>query len=187
MTTSRPRPSTRPSAGPKPGSIRPDSSIGTRTGRPWTRESSKSSAPAPGAMWTIPVPRRARPRPRGSRDGRCRSAPAASSNGPSYSSPTSSSPRARAVVLLARSLRQPPIAVAQPVFGVGLDRGGDVRGQRPRRRRPHDERLALASLQREPDVERGMLELLVLAGRSARAARARSRSGGTTRVARWPL
>ena len=38
------------------GRSRPDSSIGTSTGRSCTRPSSKSSVPAPGAMWTMPVP-----------------------------------------------------------------------------------------------------------------------------------
>ena len=36
--------------------MRPDSSIGISTGRSNSRASSKSSAPQPGAMWTIPVP-----------------------------------------------------------------------------------------------------------------------------------
>ena len=42
-----------------------------------------------------------------------------------------------------------PLAVLAPaVFGVGLHGGGDVRRQRPRRRRPDDERLAVAVEQR---------------------------------------
>src|SRR5204863_8914296 len=48
------------------------------------------------------------------------------------------------------------------VPGVGLDRGRDVRGQRPRRGRPDDEGLALARAQREADVERRVLELAVV-------------------------
>src|SRR5207248_3034164 len=43
-------------------------------------------------------------------------------------------------VELAVLLREPPTAVAQAVVGVRLDRGRDVRRQRPRRRRPDDER-----------------------------------------------
>src|SRR6185369_1175177 len=39
--------------------------------------------------------------------------------------------------------------------------GRDVRRERPRRRRPDDERLALALLQREADVERRVLQLAV--------------------------
>ena len=60
-----------------------------------------------------------------------------------------------------------PVAVlAAAVLGVGLDRRGDVRRQRPRRRRPDDERLALALQQREAHEERRMLELdvVLLAG-----------------------
>src|SRR5439155_8887106 len=59
-------------------------------------------------------------------------------------------------------LGQPPAAVAEAVVGVGLDRGRDVGRQRPRRRRPDDQRLALAALQWEAHVERRVLELLVV-------------------------
>ena len=56
-----------------------------------------------------------------------------------------------------------PVAVlAAAVVGVGLDRRGDVRRQRPRRRRPDDERLALALEQREAHEERRVLELDVV-------------------------
>src|SRR5207302_1796562 len=50
----------------------------------------------------------------------------------------------------------------QPVGGVWMDGGRDVRGERPRRRRPDGQRLALATLQREAHVERRVLELLVV-------------------------
>ena len=88
------------------------------------------------------------------------------SNGPSYVSPTSSSPR---TVLVNVSLGEPgdhhPLAVlAQPVLLLGMHRGRDVRGQRPRRRRPDHERLALGVPQREPHVERRVGTLLVHAG-----------------------
>ena len=69
----------------------------------------------------------------------------------------------QAVVVLAFA-RQPPLAVTEPVLRVGLDRSGNVGRERPRGRRPHDERLALTLLQREADVERRMLEVLVLPG-----------------------
>src|SRR5437870_148501 len=57
-----------------------------------------------------------------------------------------------------------PFAVAQSVLDIRPDRGGDVRGQRPRRRRPDNERLPLAPLEGEADEERRMVELLVFAG-----------------------
>ena len=66
------------------------------------------------------------------------------------------------VVVLAALLGQPPAAVAKPVLGVRLDRGRDVCRQRPRRRRPDDQRLALAVDEREAHVERRMLELAVV-------------------------
>ena len=59
----------------------------------------------------------------------------------------------RDLVVLTLLLGQPPVPVAEPVLSVRLDRRGDVRGQRPRRRRPDDERFALALLERETDVE----------------------------------
>ena len=62
-----------------------------------------------------------------------------------------------------RLARDPVAGLEEHVLRVGLDRGGDVRGQRPGRRRPDHERLVLAALQREAHVERGVLELLVLA------------------------
>ena len=58
---------------------------------------------------------------------------------------------------------RPPLAVlGQAVVSGRIDGRCHVRGQRPRRRRPDDERLALAPLEREPDVQRRMLELPVL-------------------------
>ncbi len=52
--------------------------------------------------------------------------------------------------------------VVAPVLRVGLDRGRDVRRERPRRRRPDDQRLALAPAKREADEERRMLDLCVV-------------------------
>ena len=92
MITSAASSEASPSAGPNPGSIRPDSSIGTSTSSPWTRERSKSSAPAPGAMWTIPVPSSSTTSSHGMTRWTIPSCAGASSNGPVYSSPTSSSP-----------------------------------------------------------------------------------------------
>ena len=83
----------------------PDSSIGATTGSPSDLPSWKSSAPQPGAMWTIPVPSssptssQATTRWRYGVDGSSR-VPAAkaartagsSSNGPAYSQPTRSVP-----------------------------------------------------------------------------------------------
>ena len=92
------------------------------------------------------------------------------------------------VVVVAPLLGQPPAAVAQPVLGVRLDGRGDVCGQRPRRRRPDDQRLAVAVGQRG-------------SGRTATGARARGSSPrpacsccesevpqrGHHCVERWPL
>ena len=58
--------------------------------------------------------------------------------------------------------RDPAAVGRQAVVRIGLHRRGDVRGQRPRRRRPDDERLAVASAQREADVERRVLHLDVV-------------------------
>ena len=69
---------------------------------------------------------------------------------------------ARDVLVVLTGDREPPEAVAEPVLRVRLHRRRDVRGQRPRRRRPDDQRFALARLQRKADEERGMLELLVV-------------------------
>ncbi len=51
----------------------------------------------------------------------------------------------------------------QAVVGGRVDRRGDVRGQRPRGRRPDDDPLALVVEQREADVERGVEAVLVVA------------------------
>ena len=111
-------------------------------------------------MWTIPVPSVSETSSHGITRWTTPCCAGRSSKGPSYSSPTSSSP------LTTRSysplLAQPPAALAEPVLRVGLDRGSDVRRQRPGRRRPDDQRLVVAPLQREPDVERGMVELTVV-------------------------
>ena len=50
--------------------------------------------------------------------------------------------------------RHPLAGVLLAVLRVGIDRCRHVRRQRPRRRRPHDERLAVAPLQGEADEER---------------------------------
>ena len=57
--------------------------------------------------------------------------------------------------------RDPFAVLAQPVLGVGLDRRGDVRRQRPGRRRPDDDGLAVAVEEREADVERRVAPVLV--------------------------
>ena len=64
------------------------------------------------------------------------------------------------LVLLRRASAQSPSR--SPYSASGLDGGRDVRGQRPGRRRPDDERLALAVLEREAHEERRVLELLVV-------------------------
>ena len=60
--------------------------------------------------------------------------------------------------------RDPLAVLAQPVLRVGLDRRGDVRRQRPGRRRPDDEGLPRPLEEREADVERGIAPVLVDAG-----------------------
>src|SRR5438046_1916691 len=65
-----------------------------------------------------------------------------------------------ALVGIARD-RDPLAVLAQAVLGVRLHRRGDVRGQRPRRRRPDDERLTLPVEKRKADEERGVGLLLV--------------------------
>src|SRR5207253_6946511 len=57
---------------------------------------------------------------------------------------------------------QPPAAVAERILRVRLDRRRDVRGQRPGRRRPDHQRLAVTALQREAHVQRRVLELDVV-------------------------
>ena len=60
------------------------------------------------------------------------------------------------------ALDGPPFeALREPVFGVGVHRGSHVRRQRPRRRRPDDERLPGAAFQGEAHVERGVRQLRV--------------------------
>jgi hypothetical protein len=57
---------------------------------------------------------------------------------------------------------QHPLAVgAAPVRLLRVNRGGDVRGQRPRCRRPDDERLPGPLPQREPDEERRVGAVLI--------------------------
>ena len=70
--------------------------------------------------------------------------------------------------------RDPVAVLTQAVLGVGLDRRSDVRGERPRRRRPDHERLARVVEQREAHEERGIGPVDVaadeLVGRNRRAA-----------------
>ena len=47
------------------------------------------------------------------------------------------------------------------VVDIGMHREGEVRGQRPRRGGPHQERGALFALDREADIDRWILDLLV--------------------------
>ena len=60
--------------------------------------------------------------------------------------------------------RDPFAAFTTAVFLVGMHRGGDVGRQRPRCRRPDDERLAGALEQRQADEQRGVGPVLVDAG-----------------------
>ena len=57
--------------------------------------------------------------------------------------------------------RDPLAVLASPVLRVGLHRGRDVRRQRPRRRRPDDERLARPLEERETNEERGVAPVLI--------------------------
>ena len=99
-------------------------------------------------------------------------------------SPTSSEPGARRTNASsgkrAASTHSP--FSRRPYSPSGLHRRGDVRRQRPRRRRPDDERLARPVEQREAHEERRVASS---PGRrptaSARAGRATCRSAGTTR------
>ncbi len=96
---------------------------------------------------------------------RCSTSPPgpSSSNGPRYVSPTSSSPRARRTKRSSgyrATATHSPLST-QPVLGVGLDRGGDVRRQRPGRRRPDHDGLAVPVEQREAHVERRVAPVLV--------------------------
>ena len=108
-------------------------------------ESSKSSRPAPGRDVDDPG---ARSSSSTSSHGitRC-STPAPGRGrrtGPRSASPTSSLPGVRSTKSASGcECDRHPVARRQPsVLDVGLDGGGDVRRQRPRRRRPDDERLA---------------------------------------------
>ena len=129
------------------------------------RPSSKSSWPAPVAMWTMPLPSssetssqgitrwstsppgRGRRRGRGSANRRARPQRALD----------------ECLLRVARN-RDPLAALALPVLGVGFHGRSDVGGQRPRRRRPDDQRLVLSVEEWEADVERGIAALLVDAG-----------------------
>ena len=57
--------------------------------------------------------------------------------------------------------RDPFAALTQAVLGVGLDRSGDVRRQRPGRRRPDHDGLAVPVEQREAHVQRRVASVLV--------------------------
>ena len=138
---------------------------------------------APGAMWMMPVPSSRATSSQGITRWTTPRCAASSSKGPSYWSPTSSAPSALRRILVRGARSRPLPALAQPVVGVGLDRRGDVRRQRPGRRRPDQQRLALAPFERKAHVERRMLtpgtrrrELVLEIGAAARA----------PGVERWP-
>ena len=79
------------------------------------------------------------------------------------------SPRAPRERLVGEERDCDPVAVLeQPVLRLRLDRSRDVRGKRPRRRRPDDERFVLPLDEREPHVERGVDPVLVVAGELVR-------------------
>ena len=167
------------------------------TGRPSALPSWKSSAPQPGAMWTMPgalvladlvpgddpvlvaaVVERGRGRPAARR-----TAPVAPAD----------ELGARHLLLdrerapqrgLERALAEPEhvLALADPdVAELRADGRRDVRGQRPGRRRPDEQRLAGPVDEREPDGEARVLAVLVAlvhlhlgeAGAAARAPRHR--------------
>jgi hypothetical protein len=66
--------------------------------------------------------------------------------------------------LVREQLHGDPVAgLEQPVLGPGIHRGCNVRRQRPRRRRPDDESLVLVLEEREPDEERRVDAVLVVA------------------------
>ena len=76
--------------------------------------------------------------------------------------------------------RRPSSPLRASVVRVGPDCGGDVGRQRPGRRRPDDQRLAVPAFEREADEERRMVDCsLYTRPRTARAARSTSRSAGT--------
>jgi hypothetical protein len=70
--------------------------------------------------------------------------------------------RLRELALAGEVPHQPAAVGAQHVLGVWLYGRSHVRRQRPRRRRPDDQRLAFALLEGEADVERWVLELPVV-------------------------
>ena len=86
--------------------------------------------------------------------------------GPCSASRRAPTPRLALLERLVRIARDgDPLAVRAPaVLAVGLHGGRDVRRQRPRRRRPDDERLALPVDEREADEERRVGAVLVDAG-----------------------
>ncbi len=74
--------------------------------------------------------------------------------------------RAHEALIGVASHGDPAPVGGQPVLRVRLDGRSDVRGQRPRSRRPHDERLAVATDERQAHEERRVLHLdvVLLAG-----------------------
>ena len=67
--------------------------------------------------------------------------------------------------VVGEELDRDPLAVLAPaVLLVGMHGGGDVRRQRPRGRRPHDDELAFTIEQREANEERRVGAILVHAG-----------------------
>ena len=127
-----------------------------RPGRaPSTARSPRCRSPA--RCGRCPCPRRATTSSHGIT--RCSTSPPgpSSSNGPlvAQADELRAAHDARAKRLVGIAGDGDPLAVLAPaVLGVGLDRRGDVRRQRPRRRRPDHERLARPVEQREADEER---------------------------------
>ena len=114
-------------------------------------------------MWTMPLPSSSETSSHGMTRWSTSPPGPRSSNGPRYRSPTrlgalhGSDER---LVRVARG-RDPLPVLAEPVVGVGLDGRRDVRGQRPRRRRPDDERLAGLVEEREAD-EQGRVDPILV-------------------------
>src|SRR5215216_6113013 len=66
------------------------------------------------------------------------------------------------MLVLLPGRRERPDAIAEAVLGIRLDGSRHVGRKRPGGRRPDDQRLAPTLLEREADVQRRMLELLVV-------------------------
>ena len=161
----------------------PPSSSGATTGRPSDLPSWKSSAPQPGAMWTMPVPSSS-PTSVQAHDAvlvrACRDRPGTPSGRRQVVERAGVAPADQVGAAdlledlerpvergLERPLRQPELVVALPDPDVAErrpDGRGHVRGQRPRRRRPDEQRLARPVEQREADRQPGVVAVLVALG-----------------------